>query len=409
MTVSTQTFRWSYTATAAASTLYPYDNKILDEGDLTVYVDDVLQAISTDYEVSGVGLDAGGNVTFVAAPAEGAGILITKDGIEFTQGTDYVENDSFPAEAHEDALDKLTNLCQRIWDYTRRSVKLSVTSTQTDLELENIVANKAIVVNTGGDALVMGPSTEEISKAQTYAEGADDAKTASENARDLSEAAAASTDADVIATAADRVQTGEDRVQTGLDVIATNDDVLLLHADVILTHADVVLTHADVVLTHEDEALTNADAIATEADREQTGLDVGSTGADAVQTALDVIATAADRVQTGLDVIQTAADRVQTGLDVTSAGSAKDDAVTAETNAETAETNTAALKADTQGIYNNIATYLIKGPNAELETVSNGSDWGGLDISAVFSLERIPDDRYDLVQGSNSFDFGTIA
>jgi len=54
MTVSTQTFRWSYTATAAASTLYPYDNKILDEGDLTVYVDDVLQAIGTDYGVSGV-------------------------------------------------------------------------------------------------------------------------------------------------------------------------------------------------------------------------------------------------------------------------------------------------------------------------------------------------------------------
>ena len=144
MTVSTQTFRWSYTATAAASTLYPYDNKILDEGDLTVYVDDVLQAISTDYEVSGVGLDAGGNVTFVAAPAEGAGILITKDGIEFTQGTDYVENDSFPAEAHEDALDKLTGIAQKIWDYTRRSVKLAITSEFTDMTLPEPDSGKYI-------------------------------------------------------------------------------------------------------------------------------------------------------------------------------------------------------------------------------------------------------------------------
>ena len=144
MTVSTQTFRWSYTATAAASTLYPYDNKILDEGDLTVYVDDVLQAISTDYEVSGVGLDAGGNVTFIAAPAEGAVILITKDGIEFTQGTDYVENDSFPAEAHEDALDKLTGIAQKIWDYTRRSVKLAITSEFTDMTLPEPDSGKYI-------------------------------------------------------------------------------------------------------------------------------------------------------------------------------------------------------------------------------------------------------------------------
>jgi hypothetical protein len=152
MTISSQTFRFPYTSTGA-SVLYPYTNKILSENDLKVYVGDTLKALTTDYTVSGVGTAAGGNVTFLAAPAAGASVLITKDGVEFTQDTDYVENDSFPAASHEDALDKLTNIAQKIWDYTRRSIKMAITSTITDLEFPTPVANTYLGWNSTGTGI----------------------------------------------------------------------------------------------------------------------------------------------------------------------------------------------------------------------------------------------------------------
>ena len=151
MTISTQTFRFSYTSTGGVT--YPYTNKILDQDDLKVYVSDVLQTIGTDYTVSGVGTAAGGNVTFLAAPAVGATVLLTKDGVEFTQETDYVENDAFPAAAHEDALDKLTNIAQKIWDYVRRSVKVPITSTLIDLEFPTPQASTYLGWNATADGL----------------------------------------------------------------------------------------------------------------------------------------------------------------------------------------------------------------------------------------------------------------
>jgi len=150
MTISSQTFRFEYASTGA--TVYPYTNKILADDDLAVYVDDVLQSVGTNYSVDGVGVDTGGNVTFVAAPAAGTTVLITKDGVQITQETDYQENDSFPASAHEDALDKLTNIAQKIWDYTRRSIKVAITSSLSDLELTP-VASGYLMWNAAGTAI----------------------------------------------------------------------------------------------------------------------------------------------------------------------------------------------------------------------------------------------------------------
>jgi len=134
--------------------VFPFTNKILNEDDLTVYSDDVLKTIGTDYTVSGVGVATGGNVTFVAAQSTGTSVLITKDGVEFTQDTDYVENDAFPAAAHEDALDKLTNIAQKIWDSVRRSVKLAITSSLTDLEMPDPEATTVIGWNGSADGLL---------------------------------------------------------------------------------------------------------------------------------------------------------------------------------------------------------------------------------------------------------------
>ncbi len=139
MTISSDTFRWAYTSTGGAT--YQYTNKILASGDLVVYVGGVQ---TTAFTVTGVGNAGGGNVVLTSAPSAGVTVLITKDGVEFTQETDYMANDAFPAESHEDALDKQTNIAIKIWDYVRRSIKVGITSSATDLEFPAGQASKLI-------------------------------------------------------------------------------------------------------------------------------------------------------------------------------------------------------------------------------------------------------------------------
>lgn len=170
MTLETGISRVVYTA-LAAQTEFPFGYKFLNDADLLVYVDDELQTITTDYTVSGAGLDEGGTVTFTAGRTAGEIIAIVR-APAITQAVDYVENDPFPAETHESALDKLTMICQALDDGLSRAVKLSVGSSLSNITLPDPDATATLVWNTDETALENGPSTSEITNAQTYATNA---------------------------------------------------------------------------------------------------------------------------------------------------------------------------------------------------------------------------------------------
>jgi hypothetical protein len=152
MTISSTTSRVSYTATGGVAFAYTF--KILDENDLAVYVDDVLQTITTDYTVSGVG-DTGGTVTFEAAstPAAGVTVILIRQ-VDYTQEADYVEGDDFPAETHEDALDRIVMQIQQLAEQDDRTPMLPITSSITGLELPTPAALAAIGWNATEDGLV---------------------------------------------------------------------------------------------------------------------------------------------------------------------------------------------------------------------------------------------------------------
>jgi len=152
MTITSETFKIQYTSTGA-STPYPYTFKILESTDLSVYLGGVLQVEGTNYSVTDVGEPSGGNVVFSIPPSTGATVLITRDGVQFTQQTHYIENDSFPAAAHEDALDKQTMLLQRMWDYVKRCFKVPITSTLTDLEMPEPECNKLLAWDSAASVL----------------------------------------------------------------------------------------------------------------------------------------------------------------------------------------------------------------------------------------------------------------
>ena len=118
MTVSTSTSTASYTANGSTTT-FAYPFKIFADSDLAVILRnnttgvETLQVLNSAYTVTGAGSDAGGSVVFGTAPVTGNTVFIRRS-LPLTQETNFVPNDPFPAEAHEDALDKLTMLVQQI-------------------------------------------------------------------------------------------------------------------------------------------------------------------------------------------------------------------------------------------------------------------------------------------------------
>lgn len=82
--------------------------------EINVYLDDVL-VDPVNYTINQVKPGASGDIVFNTAPASGADVVI-EGATVIRQETDYVENDDFPAESHEAALDRLTMVCQELAD-----------------------------------------------------------------------------------------------------------------------------------------------------------------------------------------------------------------------------------------------------------------------------------------------------
>lgn len=116
MTVINQDYKTSYAADGVA-TEFHFNFKTLDStwikcfvsspsGSAPVELTDFTVTLNADQELMG-----GGVVNFLSPPSEGD-LAIVRD-VPITQLLDYKPYDPFPAESHEDALDKITFLIQR--------------------------------------------------------------------------------------------------------------------------------------------------------------------------------------------------------------------------------------------------------------------------------------------------------
>ena len=130
MTVLTTDNRRSY-AGDGSTTVFAFPVFFLEAADVKVAlrVNDVesTPVFNTDYTVSGAGNPSGGSVTFTTAPVSGATVIIFNDPA-LTQTVDYQDNDEFPAETHERALDKLTLLVQRLSARLARTLQYDETA-----------------------------------------------------------------------------------------------------------------------------------------------------------------------------------------------------------------------------------------------------------------------------------------
>jgi LysM repeat protein len=105
------------------STVFTVPFYFLADGDIIVQLFDISTGAETDltlgthYTVQGAGNQSGGSVTLAVAPPDTHDIRRARN-VTIDQQVDYTPNDKFPAEVTEQALDKLTMICQQI-DSTR--------------------------------------------------------------------------------------------------------------------------------------------------------------------------------------------------------------------------------------------------------------------------------------------------
>ena len=143
MTVSTTTTKAIYNGDGS-TTAFPTTFEFFDAADIEVIERviatgaETVKTLSTDYTVSG-GNGATGTVTAVTAPASTVQWAIRRK-TPLTQQIDYVENDDFPAETHEQGLDRGVMIAQERQEELDRALKFPVSdATSLDPEIPNSV------------------------------------------------------------------------------------------------------------------------------------------------------------------------------------------------------------------------------------------------------------------------------
>ena len=182
MTVSSTTTKVSYSGDASTA-VFAYTFKVFNASELVVItrVDatgvETTETLNTAYIVDGVDNANGGNVTFKFntgnpsdpnysvtdyRPQTGETVVI-KRILPLTQTTDYTPNDPFPAEVHEESLDKLTFMSQQQQEEIDRSFKFAETDAGTaSIPVASERANKYLAFDASGNVVAAQGSTSDV-------------------------------------------------------------------------------------------------------------------------------------------------------------------------------------------------------------------------------------------------------
>jgi hypothetical protein len=163
MTISSTTVKNSYNGDGSTTT-FSYTFKIFADSDLQVIIrnnttaTETVKTLTTHYTVTGVGSASGGSVIFTAGniPASGETVVLRR-AVPQTQAIDYIANDPFPAESHEEGLDRAMMTLQQVQEEVTRSIKLSRTNTMTSTEFTigaSARAGKFLSFDSNGELVV---------------------------------------------------------------------------------------------------------------------------------------------------------------------------------------------------------------------------------------------------------------
>jgi hypothetical protein len=121
------------------TTVFAYQFLLTLAADILVTVGGVVKTLNVDYTVSGLGIEAGGDVTFTVAPAAATSIILQRD-IALKRDTDYQNFGDFKADTVNADIDRVWMALQGTQEELDRSIRVAPDSPAVDLELPAPVA-----------------------------------------------------------------------------------------------------------------------------------------------------------------------------------------------------------------------------------------------------------------------------
>jgi hypothetical protein len=406
MTISSTTVRNSYSGDGTTDT-FTYNFKIFQDSDIQVIIrsangTETIKTITTHYTVTDAGVAAGGTVVFTAGNIPTATeTVVLRRNIPQTQAIDYIANDPFPAESHEEGLDRATMAIQQIQEEVTRSLKLSKTNTMTSTEFTVGAAdraNKILAFDASGEISVtqeLGTykGTDTTITTEAYVQR-DIVKSTSATQLnnvyicvgdsvvgdlltdtdhfdllvDAVSAAASATAAASSATDAETAQTAAETAQTAAELAETN-------AETAETNAETAETNAAASEANAATSETNAAASEAAAATSETNAATSETNAATSESNASTSASTAT-TQAGIATTQAGIATTQAGNASTSASNAstsESNAATSETNAATSESNAAASAAAAATAADNFDDVYL-GSKASDPTLDNDGD-----------------------------------
>ena len=293
MTVSTTIIKNSHNGNGSTTT-FAYQFKILQDSDLQVIIrssngTETTKSLSTHYTVTGAGGNSG-TVVFTSGniPVNGETVVIRRN-IPQTQVIDYIANDPFPAETHEEGLDRGTLVAQQISEEADRSIKLSRTNTMASTEFTvgaTDRANKILSFDSAGELAVaseLGSFKGNWSASTSYA------------VRDMVKDT--STNNIFMANTA--------HTSSGSQPLTSNTDAakwdLIVDAATATSAASTATTQAGIATTKAGEAATSAATATTQANTATTQAGIATTKAGEAATSATGAENAKNAAEAALD------------------------------------------------------------------------------------------------------------
>ena len=413
MTISSTTVKNSYSGDGSTTT-FNYTFKIFADSDLQVIIrsstaTETVKTITTHYTVTGAGSASGGTVVFTSGniPASGETVVLRR-AVPQTQAIDYIANDPFPAESHEEGLDRATMTLQQVQEELDRSIKLSRTNTMTSTEFTvgaTDRANKILAFDSSGEIsvtqelgtfrgnwsastsyevrdLVKDTSTNNIFMANTAhtSSGSQPLTTNTDSAKwDLIvDAASATTSASAAASSATAAASSATAAATSATNAATSATSAASSATTATTKASEASTSASNASTSETNAASSATSAASSATTATTKASEASTSATNAASSATSAASSATTATTKASEASTSATNAASSATTATtkaseAATSATNAATSATAADTAKTAAQAAQTAAEAAADNFDdTYL--GAKASDPTVDNDGD-----------------------------------
>jgi hypothetical protein len=277
MTISSTTVRNSYSGDNSTTT-FSYTFKIFQDSDIQVIIrsatgTETIKTITTHYTVTGAGASGGGSVIFTSGniPTSTQTVVLRRN-IPQTQAIDYIANDPFPAESHEEGLDRATMAIQQLQEELQRSIKLSKTNTMTSTEFTvgaTARANKILAFDASGEISV----TQELG---TYRGNWSSGVTF--NARDIVKD---SSNNNIYIANTTHTSTGTTPISSNVDVAKWD---LIVDAAAASTSATNAATSASTATTQATNAASSASAASSSASSASSSASSASSSASTATT-----------------------------------------------------------------------------------------------------------------------------